>query len=175
MKILNVHTRKIEGPKNKVDELIQTLASREDKVWPREQWPAMRLDHGLKVGSKGGHGIIGYYIKEYVEGERIVFEFTKPKGFTGSHYFEMEELNQNRCLLKHTIKMEAKGKATLAWVLFIRPLHDALIEDLFDKVDNQTTESKKRTEWSLWVKFLRKLLFRFRSNKKVKKMKPVNS
>jgi len=37
----------------------------------------------------------------------------------------------------------------------IRWLHDALIEEAFDKVENYFTGNKKITPYNPWVKFLR--------------------
>jgi hypothetical protein len=54
--------------------------------------------------------------------------------------------------------MTTVGKATAIWLMAIRPLHDALIEDAFDKLENQLTNESKTSPWSWWVKFLRRLL-----------------
>ena len=54
--------------------------------------------------------------------------------------------------------MQTNLVGTLQWKTFIRVLHDALIEDAFDKVENYFSSEKKKTEWSGWVKFLRMLL-----------------
>ena len=54
--------------------------------------------------------------------------------------------------------MDASGKGLFIWFFAIKSLHDALIEDAFDKMENHFTEEKKKTNWSFWVKFLRKIL-----------------
>jgi hypothetical protein len=54
--------------------------------------------------------------------------------------------------------MTTSGSATLKWALAIRWLHDAYIEDAFDKVENYFTKDKKISKWSWWVKTLRKIL-----------------
>lgn len=51
--------------------------------------------------------------------------------------------------------MNTSFKATLLWVFVIRWLHDALIEDAFDKVENYFTTNKKVTNYNFWVKRLR--------------------
>ncbi len=158
MKVLNIHKRIIHQPKAKVLELLNTLASPNDLVWPKEQWPAMRLDAGLQEGSKGGHGPIGYSISQYIPGKLIVFQFSKPKGFDGIHQFEVIDLGDEQTELVHTIDIKASGIGILSWVLAIRWLHDALVEDAFDKVENYFSEEKKRTEWNSWVKLLRGIL-----------------
>lgn len=141
-----------------MEPLLSTLASSDDRVWPCEQWPAMRLDKGLSVGSKGGHGPIGYFVTAYEKGRRIDFEFIRPKEFVGKHWLEIKELDAGRTELKHTIHMQANGLGALKWSLAIRWLHDALIEDAFNKVENQITGGTKRSQWNPWVKLLRKVL-----------------
>jgi hypothetical protein len=54
--------------------------------------------------------------------------------------------------------MHTSGFALLTWPLVIRWLHDALIEDAFDKTENHFLSQKKVTSWSAWVKFLKWLL-----------------
>ena len=46
-------------------------------------------------------------------------------------------------------------KVTFLWVFVIHWLHDALIEDAFDKVENYFIYDKKETKHNIWVKFLR--------------------
>jgi len=158
LQVLNIHKRIIDQPKTKVAELLSTLSTANDALMPTDKWPAMKLDQGLNVGSKGGHGPIRYTVGKYVPGELIKFNFNGPKGFDGWHQFEIVELNDNRTELVHTIDMNTSGTGTLSWTFAIRWLHDALMEDAFDKVENQFNNQRKVTEWSPWVKFLRTLL-----------------
>ena len=158
MKILNVHKRLIQQPKAKVAELMSTLATQNDKVWPLEKWPPIRFKNGLVVGSKGGHGPIGYEVAKIEHGKSIHFHFIKPKGFVGFHRFDISSINENQTEIKHTIDMTTNFKASLMWLLAIRWLHDALIDDAFDKVENHFSENKKQSKWSFWVVFLRKIL-----------------
>ena len=118
----------------------------------------MKFKDGLKVGAKGGHGPIRYTIEIFHPGEIIQFRFDKPQGFNGVHRFEIIELDSQNTFLKHSIDMKTNLRATLIWYITIKWLHDALIEDLLDRVENHYNNSKKRTKWSLWVKFLRKIL-----------------
>lgn len=157
-KILNIHTRRLNRPKKEIERLIETLATDDDLVWPTESWPRMKLDRGLAKGSTGGHGPIGYSIKKFDSGRLIEFEFSRPEGFNGVHRFEINELDQNETELRHVIDITTTGLALLSWPLAIRWLHDALIEDAFDKVENHFTSKEKNTEWSWWVKILRKVM-----------------
>lgn len=158
MKVLNIHTRIIDQPKAAVSRLLETLASEKDMVWPTEYWPAMRFLEGLKLHAKGGHGPIRYTVEDYNSGEVIQFQFTNPHGFHGYHKLEISELSDTQTQLKHTINMHAMGSGIWNWIFAIRHLHDALIEDAFDKVENHFSAEKKRSKWNLWVRILRSLL-----------------
>lgn len=119
-----------------------------------EKWPAIRFKNGLKVGAEGGHGPIKYTVasKDYNNG--IVFNFIN-KGFNGTHQFQINVINDIKVEVAHSIKMKTSGKATCYWIFVIRWLHDALIEDAFDKLENQFSSEKKETKHNIWVKFLR--------------------
>lgn len=157
MKVLNIHNRNLHVPKSEVNNLFKTLASDNDMMLATHKWPAMKLDKGLTIGSKGGHGPIKYTLKDYKLENSITFQFDL-RGFNGIHKFEIIELEPNKTLLKHTIDMNTSGKATLKWIFAIRSLHDAFIEDAFDKIENQFTLVNKKSNWSWWVKFLRKVM-----------------
>ena len=158
MKVLNIHTRQIAAPKASVLDALSTLATQNDKVWPKEKWPKMKLSKGLAVGSRGGHGPIRYFIKEYDPQHLVVFEFQKPKGFHGIHQFEIKEINPNQTQVTHTIDMQTSRVGTLQWIVAVRSLHDALIEDAFDKMENLLTQTNKESTWSMWVQILRGVL-----------------
>lgn len=48
-------------------------------------------------------------------------------------------------------------KATITWVFVIRWLHDALIEEAFDNVENYFSTKKKTSKYSVWVDLLRQV------------------
>jgi len=158
MKVLNIHKRIIDQPKLEMSKLFETLSSKEDKMLAINKWPPMKLDKGLQVGSKGGHGLIGYFVTKYKEGEFIQFQFTKPRGFNGIHEFKITELDDSKTEIKHIVDVTASGVGIFTWSIAIRWLHDAYIEDALDRVENHFLTDKKKTEWNLWVKFLRKIL-----------------
>lgn len=158
MKVLNVHQRIIHASKVEVAGLMNTLATQNDMIWPREKWPAMKFKDGLKVGNDGGHGPIRYSILRYTPGEFIEFKFSESSGLNGKHWLQISEIDTDKTQIKHVIEMNPKWKAILPWTLGIRWLHDALIEDAFDKVHNHFSEESVSSEWNLWVKLLRKVL-----------------
>jgi hypothetical protein len=157
MKVINIHKREIQQPKTEIGKLLNTLATDNDMMLATDKWPSMKLDKGLQVGSKGGHGPIKYFVTNYQPENSITFQFNLA-GFNGFHRFDIKELETNKTELSHVIDMTTTGSATLKWVLAIRWLHDAYIEDAFDKVENYFTKDKKSSEWNLWVRILRKIM-----------------
>lgn len=158
MNIVNRHSRIIARPKDALVELFSKLATPDDPIWPKEKWPAIRFKEGLKIGANGGHGPIRYQVIAHDPSGMVTFQFQQPKGFEGVHQFEILEISPDRTELRHTISMQTTLKGTFLWYVAIRWLHDALLEDALDKVENNLLGTNRRTEWSLWVKILRKIL-----------------
>ena len=155
MRVVNSHKRDISQPKELVSEVFKTLASEQDKIWPYENWPAIKFKNGVCVGSRGGHGPIRYTIIAYTEGDSITFEFDKRSGFNGWHQFKIIANDDASTTVSHTIEMHTNLKASIKWILVIRWLHDALIEEAFDKIENNFSEQKKITNYNFWVRLLR--------------------
>ncbi|WP_456441333.1 hypothetical protein [Psychroserpens sp.] len=155
MRVINSHKRIINKPKEKVFKLLKTLATNDDQIWPYNNWPAMRFKEGVKLGSRGGHGRIRYTIIALEPGKHIKFEFTKPEGFNGTHELNIKAISEDTSEISHLIKMNTTFKASFLWMLVVRWLHDALIEEAFDTVENYFSEEKKKTKYNLWVISLR--------------------
>ena len=155
MQVRNVHERLFPLPLAVVGALIDSLASRDDRLWPRDKWPPMRFDRPLAAGAVGGHGPIRYSVEEYRPGESILFRFSAPPGFNGTHRFEAEE-RQGATVLRHVLEMHAAGRALLSWSLYIRPLHDACVEDCMDRATVSLGIALERpARWSIYVRLLR--------------------
>ena len=155
MTVLNIHTRTLNLSKSKVIEILKTLSTENDCIWPNEKWPAMKFKEGIQIGAYGGHGPIQYKVEKYNPSEIIQFRFLKPLGFNGIHKFEINELSSETTGIKHTIDMKTQGKGTFIWVLAILSLHNALIEDAFDKIENKYSEITKLSKWNIWVRIVR--------------------
>ncbi|MEP7252926.1 MAG: hypothetical protein ABI683_11125, partial [Ginsengibacter sp.] len=120
MKVINIHKRVINQPKAEIAKLFETLATENDMMLATDKWSPMKLDNGLRVGSKGGHGKIGYTVQEYIPGESVHFKFTKPKKFNGFHKFEISEMGNNATEIKHTIDANISGTAIFLYPIAIR-------------------------------------------------------
>lgn len=159
MNVVNTHKRIINQSYKEIYVLLATLSTKADKVWPKDKWPAIRFKNGLKVGEIGGHGMIRYSVEAYTPGVLIVFRFLKPIGFKGIHKFEIKEINATSTEITHSVIMNTAGfKATIQWCIAIRWMHDALIENAFDTIENNFLEVKKHTKWNYWVRFWRFIL-----------------
>lgn len=172
MKVRNIHERRLSAAEP-VRTLIDSLASSEDALWPIESWPRMAFDRPLQVGAVGGHGPIRYIVEEYSPQQSIRFRFTGPKGFDGTHGFEILELESETVILRHTLEMITSGLALLSWPIVFRPLHDALIEDSLAKAQASLDHPVTVRRWSPWVKFLRWVMSRGRASPQVTPNKPM--
>jgi hypothetical protein len=160
MKIANIHSRVINQSKDKISQILDTLSSNDDQLWPNEKWPPMNFKNGLKDGAVGGHGPVRYSVRQYLPGNNIEFKFIQPDGFDGIHRFDVAEIDSEKTEIKHTIEMTLSGKGILTWFIAIKWLHDALLEDCLDKVENRFLQEQKSTKWNVWVCILRKILKR---------------
>lgn len=167
MQVLNVHEVELEAPLERVGALIDSLASSQDGLWPRQTWPAMRFDRPLDVGASGGHGPIRYVVEAYDPGRSVKFRFTAPAGFDGFHQYTAHPSGARGAVLRHTVNMTGRGAAILSWPLVFRPLHDALIEDSFAAAAASLGLVPRLEAWSLWVRLLRWLISGGRARRQV--------
>jgi hypothetical protein len=155
MEVLNIHERAFDAEPRKVGSLIDSLSSKDDRLWPKHIWPRMEFDRSLSVGAKGGHGPIRYFVEQYTPGKSVKFRFTGPKGFDGFHAFEIVAGTKHSVALKHMLKMDTNGLAIVSWPLIFRPIHDALIEDSLTTGQVSLGLVPQVRAWSLWVRILR--------------------
>jgi hypothetical protein len=157
-RVVVVHERRLPSRPDEVGALIDSLASPKDRLWPRGAWPSIRLDSGLRVGSEGGHGPIRYRVEAYEPSRRARFRFTAPRGFDGTHEFEVVPTDE-QATLRHVIDMRILGLARLTWPALYSPLHDALIEDALDRAESALgVGAGRRVPWSPRVRALRRIL-----------------
>ena len=154
MKVINVHERALDATVEQVGALIDSLASKEDALWPHHVWPQMEFDRPLAVGATGGHGPIGYFVEEYTPGQFVRFSFTKPKGFNGTHRFEVVQTAEGLVALRHTLDMTVHGSSLFSWPLIFRPIHDSVFEDALDKAQASLGQTPQIKPWSPMVRFL---------------------
>jgi hypothetical protein len=150
VRIENIHERALPaGTATAVGGLIEGLAGADDRLWPHDRWPAMRLDAGLRRGSRGGHGPIRYEVVEHQPGCLVRFRFLSPTTLVGEHAYELNT-NGTVPVLRHVLRARAEGRMRWQWPLLVKPLHDALIEDSLDRAVatvSATTYKPERWSW----------------------------
>jgi hypothetical protein len=154
MRIINIHSRRIAASVLQIKPLLLTLGSAQDRVWPHEDWPRMKLDRPIQAGAIGGHGPIRYRVSICEPDKRIRFEFQRAS--QGFHEITLKDEGAS-CLLIHTIDTQPSMGFFFAWHFYIRFMHDALIEDLFDKLQSQFEPLPQRSRWNRYVKLLRRV------------------
>jgi hypothetical protein len=156
MKVHNVHERFVPAAPEAVGALLATLGGAEDAVWPRDDWWPMELDRPLGEGAVGGHSDIRYTVEAYEPGSRVVFRFDPSCGLAGTHTFDVQS-RPGGALLRHDLTGRALGRTRLLWPLVIRSIHDAVVEDAFDRVHERFVPGRQRTPWSPRVRLLRRM------------------
>ena len=156
MQVRNVHERFVPAAPEAVGALLDTLGGADDAVWPRDHWWPMELDRPLGEGAVGGHSDIRYVVETYEPGRRVVFRFDPTCGLAGTHAFEVQP-RQGGALLRHDLTARALGSTRLLWPLVIRSVHDAVVEDAFDRVHERFVPGRQRTAWPSYVRLLRRM------------------
>jgi hypothetical protein len=163
MKVRNVHERGMIGTMEVAGQLLDSLAGTDDRLWPSDQWPPMKLDGELCVGSSGGHGPVCYRVSAYDPGRKVAFSFVDSgiaAGMDGGHYFEAVQ-DGERVVLRHVLEATCGLGMWLHWALVIRPLHNALLEDALDRAQHAMDPTfKGSANWSPWVRVLRCIVAR---------------
>ena len=72
MRVTNIHKRQISQPIAELAMVFNTLSTDNDMILATDKWSPMKLDKGLQVGSKGGHGPMKYFVTEYQPEKSII-------------------------------------------------------------------------------------------------------
>ncbi|SER98454.1 SRPBCC family protein [Actinokineospora terrae] len=157
--IFNRHQRALQAPPAEAAHLLDDLALPDTATWPREHWPALRLDRPLSPGATGGHGPIHYTCTDYIPGHRAEFTFTPDAPVRGGHALTLlTGPTPATSVLRHDLYGHPQGLGHLTWPLIFRWLHDALMEDLLDNVERALgTPPAHPAHWTPWVQTLRRL------------------
>ncbi len=158
-RVLNVHRRILAVPPAEGEGLLRSLASHEDRLWPGDRWWPQRFDGGLVPGAKGGHGPVRYKV-ESVAPRSVVYRFPRKGWFRGTHRFDLAP-HPDGCELTHTLEGTLHGRGLLLWPLLVRPLHDALVEDVLDRAEAVSGKSPMEpARHGPYVRFLRRRVLR---------------
>ena len=156
--IRNVHERVINAPLEPLGVLLDGLGQKGDRLWPSRYWPPMVLDRPLAPGADGGHGPIRYHVSEYEPGRRVRFTFCPRTGIVGAHELSLDAVDEKRTRIRHVLIGRTSGTMRGKFPVMVGPLHDAVVEDLFDNAERETTGTVVRpAKWSPRVRVLRRL------------------
>jgi hypothetical protein len=129
MKIRNCHERTFTAPPEQIAGLIADFGL----VWPRQIAPAPRLQ---------GHRLyeVGLMLWEEFDrpGATRAFRVVRPDELKAEHWFELAPAAR-ATVLRHTVDGCVTGKYEVIWRERIEPLHDLILEALFDKVKAAVT------------------------------------
>jgi len=157
--ISNIHERKFPFSAAIVGALIDTLATKNDLLWPIHLWPAMHFNRHLSIGAQGGHGPIRYTVEAYEPGRSICFYIHRPPCLKNAlHRFEVSSETDGQSTLRHILELDFSGRALLSWPLVWKPLHDACIEDALTCAQVALGLAPTIRPWSFWVRSLRLLI-----------------
>lgn len=165
MRIVNVHQRLLHASPQRVSELLASLGSPSDRLWPRNGWPPMRLDGPVAPGAAGGHGPIRYRVEAWEPGRLVRFRFHRMRGVDGWHAFEILDATAQHCVLEHRMEATITGLMALKWLFVIRPLHDACLEDMLSQAETSLGHESRVVPWSPYVRFLMRRLARRSENR----------
>lgn len=145
----NVHRRHYSDI-NGAWRLAQRVSEPDAGVWPTDGWDPMLLDGGLAVGSTGGHGAVRYVVSA-TEPSSFRFNFTM-RELTGFHEFRRENDE-----LVHELILD-RPSPLVRYALI--PLHDAVIEELFDNVEDQLAGRRvpRKRRRTVRVRLLRRVI-----------------
>ncbi|MFE2878467.1 DUF2867 domain-containing protein [Streptomyces roseus] len=133
--VSNVHERIITAPADSVGALLDRVSAPDDPLFPTPVWPAMVLDRPLGVGADGGHGRVRYRVTAYTPGRSVRFDTTGEAMGRGYHRFDIEPLGTDRCRVVHVLEVTMPVRPFLMWKAAIRPVHDTMIEEVFDNIE----------------------------------------
>ena len=132
MRIHNVHERTLAIDADAAWALVDSLGTPDDRLWQNQRWPAMRRQDDI-----GQHAFVKYRVVGREAGRSLRFRFRDMPGFNGEHAFEIQPAGPGASVLRHTMTADATGPIELGWRLYIRRLHDALLEDLLDAAEGR--------------------------------------
>lgn len=141
MNVRNVHERELGA----TAALAGALVDEPVRMWPSDRWPAL---------TDSGVGFLGHEPLEHRAGEKRSYRITGPRGLDGWHGWDVEARG-DRTVLRHTVEAHVTGGMRLGWPLVVRPMPDAIHEDILDEAERAVGGVPAGRSWSPWVRALR--------------------
>jgi hypothetical protein len=125
-------------------DVVGALVDEPARMWPR-RWPPLREDR---------IGFLRHEQLDHVPGLRRRYRIIGPRGFSGWHGWDVETADHGT-RLRHEVQAECRGWVRLGWLLVIRPIHDALHEDVLDEAARVDGGPPAARPWPPRVRFIR--------------------
>lgn len=140
--LVNSHHRVMSLKKEDAFILLEDMGTESDKIWPEPKIPFKRTPGQMEVSkTKESHGIIKASLIEYIQNERIVWQADLPF-LKGSHGFYISTESDGKIKICHVLEAKLSWWFKPIWILKVRKIHDAIIEGVFDRMEEQI--EKKR-------------------------------
>ncbi|MGI5127182.1 DUF2867 domain-containing protein [Pseudonocardia sp. CA-107938] len=130
MRIHNVHERVVQATAEQVGALLARLGQPDDVLYP-PGWAPLRLDGPVAVGASGTHG----RVTEYAPGRLLRLTAPPGLGIAGTHAFTVTPVDAQHVRVRHEVDGAGGPAAWLAWHAVVGPAHDAILEQLLDRVE----------------------------------------
>lgn len=144
----NIHERELPISPDEAGEILESLATENDRFWHSNMVEPIVLSNGLEVGSHGGHGPVRYHVAEHVPGIKVRFELDPVMGMLSEHILEVIDTStseRERVIFRHTLLYEVHGVKGLVNPLVIK-IHDGALEDMLDHVERECTGKAHRQQ-----------------------------
>ena len=135
-----VHERELATSASAVGELVDDPS----RMWPA-RWPPI---------TDAGIGFLRHEPLGHSAGEWRSYKITGPRGLHACHGWEVEG-RAGGATLRHTVEGRVTGTMRVAWPLVVRPIHDALHEDILDQAERAVGGALPERRWTPWVRALR--------------------
>ncbi len=131
-RLLNYHGRRLSRPASEVYERLMRMGSGLDDLWPLASIP-MKTEGALAVGVQSGHGPIRYQLFAIEDQGRIEWRFTMER-LQGRYEYAIVPAGKGT-LVENVIDGSLSGDLVEVWPKAIGPLHDWVLERIFDRLD----------------------------------------
>jgi hypothetical protein len=136
-----VHERELATSPAAVGELLDDPS----RMWPA-RWPPI---------SDTGIGFLRHEPLGHSAGEWRSYRITAPRGLDATHGWDVRSGTAGGATLRHTVEGRVTGTMRIAWPLVVRPIHDALHEDVLDEAERAVGGTPRSSRWTLRVRALR--------------------
>jgi len=136
MHIRNTHRRWIARPAAEVFSALETVGTKDDRIWPAPSMPFERTPGPLRVGeTRESHGMIRAVLDEFDPGRRLVWRADQ-SFLQGTHGFEVIETDTG-CRVEHVLDADLAWWFVPVWVLKVRAIHDRILERLLQRLESE--------------------------------------